>query len=520
MVEPFVPLPIPRPPPTPHLLHTEPRAWTSVTNIARHHLDPPVTHVSFNPQAPYDLAATGAMSVSLIGSRAGTLRRTLERFRYTPYCANFKPDGRLLVAAAGNGARVFDLGSRAVLRTFTAHKSPVHSAMFSSDGRRVMTASDDTVVKAWDLATSRCLVSLTDATDNVRCQNSSPASHHVWISGSHDRKARLYDLRSSQCLFTLDHGAQVDDVHILPGGARAVTVGGMYVRVWDFFMGGEVVQSLNCHAKAVSSAAVCAAGNVLVTAGLDACVKIHDLSSFQTRGRMHFESEVLSVDLSKDGVKYAVGMANGMVDLRSVKSSKKHVSSVPQSTDRREREFEGYGRGFEKVWKEPRTPRPGTQRYFDRGKHVQPSETDLVVKHARQVKLAEYDRFLRKFRHEDALDAAVRTLKPAVVVAVVDELMIRGRLTGALEMKDIEGLRPILGVIRRNIRKPRYSQSLIHVMNVILDLHAAKFGDDVQVEKDARAILFAVQREIRACRELSSLEGSAETILSAAGGVS
>lgn len=399
--------------------------------------------------------------------------------------------------------------------------SAVRSTMFSTDGRRVMTASDDAVVKAWDLATEKCLVSLTDATDNVRSQNSSPASQHVWITGSHDGKARLYDLRSSRCLFTLDHGQQVDGVHILPGGARAITVGGSHVRLWDFFAGGKAVYNLTCHAKAVSSVAVCSQLGVFATAGLDRVVKIHDMLTFQSKGRMHFESEILSVDVTVDGVKYAVGMANGSVDLRSLKTSRKHVTSVPQSTDRREREFEGYGRGFEKLWQEPKTARPGTLRYFNRGKHAQPSEeTDFVVKQYRELKLQDYDRSLRKFAHSDALDLAVKTGKPAVVISVVEELIIRGTLSGALTGRDKDELQPILGVIRRNIRKPRYCQRLTHLMNVILDIYAADFGQNEAIDKELRSILSAVQREVQLCHDLSSLQGIAEAVISASGAVS
>lgn len=122
MTDSFKPLVVPRPPPTPHFLSSEPRAWTSVTQIARHRHDAPVTHVSFSPILPYDLCASSGFSVSLIGSRAGTVRRTLERFKDTAYSASYRPDGKLLVAASGKGAQVFDLGSRAVLRKFGGHK--------------------------------------------------------------------------------------------------------------------------------------------------------------------------------------------------------------------------------------------------------------------------------------------------------------------------------------------------------------------------------------------------------------
>lgn len=381
-----------------------------------------------------------------------------------------------------------------------------------------MTGSDDTVVKAWDLATSQLLLSLKDANDYVRCQAYSPASQHVWMVGSLDRKARLYDLRSTRCLFTLDHGYQVDDVLVLPGGARAITIGGPEVKVWDFFSGGRMVHKLESHAKAVTSGAVDVSGHGLATAGLDGVVKVHDLDTFKAKGRMHFASEILSLAVSSDGVKYAVGMADGTVEVRSTKTSSKHISSVPQSTARRQREFEGYGRGFERVETEEPSPRPGTRRYFERGMRAKPTlDEDFVMKEYRKPRLKDYDKSLQKFAHGDALDQAVANGSPSVVVSVVQELLARGALKAALEGRDHQSLDPILGVIQRNVRKPMYTKRLVQLLHAILDVHGAEFGQHDEVDRRLAAILIAVRREVHECHNLLKLQGTAEAIMSASG---
>lgn len=121
----FAPLLVPRPGTltTPLRLHEEASVWHSVGLVAQHRLLAPVTHVSFSPVAPYDVAASSGFAVELIGSRAGTRLRSLARFRDTAYSPSYKPDGKLLVAGDGAGcAKVFDLGSRAVLREFKGHK--------------------------------------------------------------------------------------------------------------------------------------------------------------------------------------------------------------------------------------------------------------------------------------------------------------------------------------------------------------------------------------------------------------
>lgn len=117
-----MPLVLPHAPLTPVSHRPTVPHWRSVHQVARHQLGAAVTHVAFSPVAPHDIAASAGFSVALVGSRAGTLKRTLARFKHVAYCAGFKPDGRLLVAGdAGGGARVFDLGSRSVLREFRGH---------------------------------------------------------------------------------------------------------------------------------------------------------------------------------------------------------------------------------------------------------------------------------------------------------------------------------------------------------------------------------------------------------------
>ena len=71
-------------------------------------------------------------------------------------------------------------------------------------------------------------------------------------------------------------------------------------------------------------------------------------------------------------------------------------------------------------------------RYFLRGQSLPPSADDYRVRAQRRVKLAPFDRYLRKFHYQDALDAALATVKPEVVASVLQELTTRSGLNAAL----------------------------------------------------------------------------------------
>jgi WD40 repeat protein/tRNA A-37 threonylcarbamoyl transferase component Bud32 len=72
------------------------------------------------------------------------------------YCAVFSPNGRLLVTGGQDGtARVWDRVSGQLLATLPCHTSDVNCVAFSPDGRTLATASDDGTIKLWDIATGQ-----------------------------------------------------------------------------------------------------------------------------------------------------------------------------------------------------------------------------------------------------------------------------------------------------------------------------------------------------------------------------
>lgn len=405
--------------------------------------------------------------------------------------------------------------------------SPVRTSHFSSDGLHVITGSDDTTVKVWDIAEGRNISSLTDATDYVRSMNKSPASRHVWATGSFDHKARLYDLRTGKCIFTLDHGAQIDDIHVLPGGAMVLTVGGPDVRLWDLFTGGILVNTLACHAKAVTSAAVDTVSSRLFTAGLDGYVKVHDLLSLQTQGVIPVGTQALALDVAPDLSRFAVGKADGILELKSSRRiSMPHGRqsllaadiAPPSVADDDDDEMRGWGRGFTRVGEEEEAkraaPRPGTYRYFYRGAKAKPDDDAAVVRRESTKPLAEHDNLLKQFDHVLALERAMQTKNVAVLCGVVDELMNRNALVGTLERFDWTGLCPLLDIIRQNLLDQTYTAKMTLLLDVILDLHAGELGLCPEALRIVESMTAAVASGIQSIDQFDEIKGGAEMLLS------
>src|ERR1022692_423535 len=86
------------------------------------------------------------LSVLLLGSLATlwwnwqpwALEHTLRGHGNIVYTAVFSPDGRRIVTASNdNTARVWDAQTGAELAVLKGHEGSVHSAAFSPDGRRI-----------------------------------------------------------------------------------------------------------------------------------------------------------------------------------------------------------------------------------------------------------------------------------------------------------------------------------------------------------------------------------------------
>ncbi|KAL6772037.1 hypothetical protein ACKKBG_A28725 [Auxenochlorella protothecoides x Auxenochlorella symbiontica] len=470
-----------------------------------------VNYLEFCPVRPYNLAVTSSTRVLVYDGATRSLHRTINRFKDKAYSASWRADGKLLVAGGQDGiVQLFDVGSRSLLRQFKAHKRPVHVARFDPGRMHVLSGGDDATVRWWDVSEGKQVSRWEGHSDYVRAAAVNPAAHGTWATGGYDHVCKVWDARSAQSVLSVDHGAPIEAVAFFPSGSVLVTAGGTQVRVWDLFGGGRELACLSNHQKTVTCVTVSpnagpdsSAAPRLLTGALDGHLKVYELERFQVTHIQKYPGPILSLGLSGDAGLLAVGLADGTLTVRKHAKPRADPAKAGILVGRRSR----------------RAPAltAATYRYFIRGQSSKAAAKDSVIAAERKAALAVHDKFLRKFRYRDALDAALSTRRAEVVASVVEELAARGGLSSALSSRDAAGLAPLLDHMRRNINDPRHAPQLAALAHRLLDVYGGSEALTGMLPA-LTLLLERVELELRAQDGLTRVQGMLGPLLAASVG--
>ncbi|EME55844.1 eIF2A-related protein [Amycolatopsis decaplanina] len=193
----------------------------------------------------------------------------------------FSPDSRTLATASRDSTvRLWDVASHNSIATLTGHTSDVLAVVFSPDGRTLATGSDDKTVRLWDVANHHDLIAiLTGHTGRVYGLAFSPDGRTLATAGS-DSTVRLWDVASHSLIATLTgHTSFVFWVAFSPDGRTLATAGDdSTVRLWDVASHNPIA-TLTGHTGQVYGLAFSPDGRTLATAGDDSTVRLWDVAS-------------------------------------------------------------------------------------------------------------------------------------------------------------------------------------------------------------------------------------------------
>jgi WD40 repeat protein len=279
------------------------RLWDAATQQARRTLQGhtgPITAVVFDPEGTRLVSAansgSGPGEVKLWDLATGQEILAFLGHQSPVNALALSPDGQRLAAAIGHlnyggEIRLWDANTGQALRTLGVHAGPVMSVAFSPDGHRLAAAShpansallwkEPGEVKVWDAATGQEVLRLRGHTAAVDRVLFSPDGRRL-ASASQDATIRIWEAQTGQELVTLrGHSRSVTSlIFSADGQVLASASEDQTVRTWNARTGQEV-RIFRGHTGPVQDVLLTSSDRRLLSCSADATVKAWDVAEDQ-----------------------------------------------------------------------------------------------------------------------------------------------------------------------------------------------------------------------------------------------
>lgn len=187
-------------------------------------------------------------------------------------------DDEVLTASGDSSICLWDVATKKVKTTFNDHQGDVMSLDFLEEKRAFISGSIDTTAKLWDARSGRSAVATFVGHDSdINAVRAAPGGV-AFGTGSDDSTCRLFDIRALRELGRYTHSKIVGGVTSLAFSKTGRVLFAGYdeasLYTWDTLQGGDPIEHLCQHDFRISCLGVSPDGSALCTGSWDHLLKI------------------------------------------------------------------------------------------------------------------------------------------------------------------------------------------------------------------------------------------------------
>ncbi|KAL8920434.1 MAG: hypothetical protein Q9172_004481 [Xanthocarpia lactea] len=500
------------------------KLFPSTSNNPVTYISSPLASTKIQSQPLDHFAVTSGRQVQIFSVRNRKREKQISRFDDIAHGAEIRGDGRVLVAGDESGAiQVFDVHSRAILKTWKEHKQPVWTTKFSpTENTTLMSACDDRTVRLWDLPAQESVTIFRGHQDYVRSGAFMLGqAAGLLVTGSYDQTVKIWDPRvPSTAVMSFKHAAPVETILPMPSGTTVLAAADNQISVLDL-IAARPLQLIQNHQKAVTSLCLASNNTRLVSGGLDGHLKVFETSAWNVVYGSKYPSPILSLAVigagaSREDRHLAVGMQSGVLSIKTRLSGQQKVRERE-----REREMQALIEGkIEEHDKRVSKKRPrGYERRF-RGRDFTGEGADIIIEgnaDGKRKKIKPWERFLRKGKYAEALDEVLKNKNLPDTITLLVALRHRSALRTALSGRDEVSLQPIFTWVCTHISSPRYVRICVDISIEILDLYSSHMGESPDIDRLMQRLHQGVRHQVEMSQQSWKTKGMLEMMLQSDG---